>query len=102
MPGLPEALTAPSFLRGREGWLLKFSCNSGPSVNCAFILKYVLIIMDSVPVVLKCFSRDYRCPFLKFLELVSEGAITEMSMGDRKKIGPETQAELNIFVNIWY
>lgn len=71
--GLPEVLTAPSFLRQKESSVLHFSCNHGPNVECAFMFKCVMMILDYVFVGHNCISSDGPCgmygPVLKVLRL---------------------------------
>lgn len=73
MQGLPEVLTAPSFLRQQESSVLQFSCNLGPSVKYAFFCKCGMMIVDYASVGLNCTSKDESCGVcalvLKFLKL---------------------------------
>lgn len=71
--GLPEVLTAPSFLRQQGSSVLQFSCNLSSSVKYTFMFKGGMMIVNYVSVGLNCISKDESCgvcgPVLKFQKL---------------------------------
>lgn len=100
MQGPVRGADSSIFLRKRECWVLKFSCNLGPRVQNALILKGVIIIMDYVSMILKSLSKheSYVVLFWSYWECWREkGALIEMGRSGRKKISLESHAEFCIY-----